>query len=335
MKNFILILILISCFSAVQLKGQTFHFSQFQMAPHLLNPALTGNYVGTLRLGFLYRNQWSNFMSGYSTPTFFIDGPIGISFGKHDWLGGGGVVVTDRAGSGRLSTGGFLFSGVYHKGFGTKGQNVISLGLQYGVMSRRIRLPTGLQFYDALEDGGQSRDLTNLQNDNQRNNKMVIGMTYTYKYDQEDRLQFGFSATNFTRRGNNITFMSGGGGYFQKPHFIGFASFDRKVTDVITIRPFVQFQLMDKFFELSTLAMVGYKINKEEDISVNAGLGYRLGESGIVSVGMDYKTLRVGLAYDLNLTSLSLANSFELGVTYIIRIIKKPKVRPVIFCPRL
>jgi type IX secretion system PorP/SprF family membrane protein len=319
------------------LNAQSFHFSQFQMAPHILNPALAGNYVGTMRIGLLYRNQWSNFMSAYSSPTFYLDGPIGISFGKHDWLGAGGVVISDRAGAGGLSTGGFLFSGVYHKGFGNRGQNVISLGLQYGVMSRRVRNPQGLNFYDALEigQGQQSVDLPNIQNDNQRNNKFVIGLTYTHKYDQEDRLQFGLSATNFLRRGNNVTLLSGGGGYFLRPHFIGFASLDKKITDEIIVRPFAQFQFTDRFFELVTIANFGYKLNRKEDITVNFGMGYRLGDSGIVTAGMDYKTLRVGLAYDVNLSSLGAANSFELGISYIIKIIKKPKVRPVIFCPRL
>lgn len=329
--------ILIICLIFRGLSAQSVHFTQFQMAPHLLNPALTGNFVGTMRIGLLYRNQWANFMNSYSTPTFYLDGPVGISFSKKDWLGAGGVVLTDRAGAGNLSTGGFLFSGVYHKGFGKKAQNVISLGLQYGLMTRRLRNPQGLIFYDALEagPGQQSIDLPNIETDNVRNNRFVIGLTYTYKYDQVDRLQFGLSVTNFTRRSGSISFHQSGTGYFLRPHFIGFASFDRKITDKFILRPFAQFQFTDRFFELVTLGNVGYVINKEDNIVAFAGMGYRLGDAGLINVGMDYKTLRVGIAYDFGISGLGFANSFELGITYLIQIVKKPKVRPVIFCPRL
>ncbi len=336
-KHCLYLVVALFLFNLYYAGAQSFHFSQFQMAPHILNPALTGNYVGTMRVGLLYRNQWSSFMSGYSSPTFYLDGPVKLGYTKKDWLGAGGVVISDRAGAGSLSTGGFLFTGVYHKGFGRKVQHVISVGLQYGVMSRRVRNPQGLNFYDALEigQGQQSKDLPNIQNDSRPNNKMVFGLTYTYKYDEVDRLQFGLSAANLFRRGNNVTLLSGGGGYVLQPHFIGFASMDRKITDEIIIRPFAQFQFTDRFFEMVAMGNVGYRINKQEDMIVHAGLGYRFGDSGIISAGMDYKTVRVGVAYDINLSTLGAANSFELGISYIIKIIKKPKVRPVIFCPRL
>jgi len=337
MRLFILSLIL-SLFALHGVtQAQTFHFSQYQMTPHLLNPALTGNFYGTMRLGVIYRNQWSGIMNGYSTPSFFLDAPVAISFGKHDWIGAGGVVVQDRAGSARLSTGGFLFSGAYHKGFGNAGKNVISLGLQYGVMSRRIRDVFGLRFYDAIEAGagGTSLDLDKIANDNQRNNHFAVGLTYTYKYSQDEHLQFGLSASNLSRRGGNVSLLSGGGGYFLRPHFVGFGSFDKKVTERIIARPSAMFQLMDKNFEMVVQAVGGLIINPDENIVLNLGLGYRVGDSGMILGGMDYKTFRVGIAYDINLGKLGAANGFELGVTYIIRIIKRPKVRPVIFCPRL
>ena len=78
----------------------------------------------------------------------------------------------------------------------------------------------------------------------------------------------------------------------------------------------------------------GYVINPEEQITMLLGLGYRLQDAVIPYVGVDYKTFRVGLAYDLNASKLGAGTALEIAVSYIVRVVKKPTVKPVIFCPR-
>jgi hypothetical protein len=100
------------------------------------------------------------------------------------------------------------------------------------------------------------------------------------------------------------------------------------------VTPSVLFQSMGKASEVALQALLGYKIPAQNTV-VRGGLGYRLGDAMEVLVGVDYKDLRVGLSYDLTLSQLRAPNNaFELAVSYIARIYKRPKIDPVIFCPR-
>ena len=59
-------MILIS-FTGLTLQAQDVHFSQFYAAPLLVNPAQTGNFSGTARVGANYRDQWGSITVPYRT----------------------------------------------------------------------------------------------------------------------------------------------------------------------------------------------------------------------------------------------------------------------------
>jgi hypothetical protein len=44
------------------------HFSQYYVYPAWVNPALTGIFDGSYRVSGIYRNQWGNVSSPFSTP---------------------------------------------------------------------------------------------------------------------------------------------------------------------------------------------------------------------------------------------------------------------------
>ena len=50
---------LMCCVGLSKTNAQDHLFSQFFNAPIYLNPSLTGQFDGDLRVGMLYRNQWS------------------------------------------------------------------------------------------------------------------------------------------------------------------------------------------------------------------------------------------------------------------------------------
>ena len=344
----------------MSLWGQDLHFSQFEKTPLLFNAGQTGNLKGTMRLGAIYRDQWRNFGNFHTTPSFFIDAPVLKGFGKKDWVGAGGVIFQDRAGAGRFGNGAFLLSGAYHMGRGKRGQNVYSLGVQYGTGSLRMRRPFSLTFEDGLENPSLgSIETGRIPMEPQRYTELAAGFVYTYKItDFDDRAYIGFSGAHLALRRNNNnnppidTLDPGGGGginfgrgpgrygiltsgFYTRPfRFNLTAGVDMKLQQTYIIRPALMVQLYGQHMEIVANAIGGIVINKEEEISLVAGLGYRVGDSGVAHIGMDYKTLRVGLAYDINVSSLGSAAAFEIGATYIVRIEKRPKVDPVIFCPR-
>ncbi|HMR43883.1 MAG TPA: hypothetical protein PKC40_08615, partial [Saprospiraceae bacterium] len=65
----------------------------------------------------------------------------------------------------------------------------------------------------------------------------------------------------------------------------------------------------------------------------------RLGDAVEVLLGVDYKDLRVTAAYDVNISPLNEVSNyqggFEIAAWYIVKIFKKPDVKPAILCPKL
>ena len=85
-------------------------------------------------------------------------------------------------------------------------------------------------------------------------------------------------------------------------------------------------------------ALGGYLFDPVKDITINFGLGYRLGDAIQTLVGAKYKNLRVGLAYDINTSDLNSASNyrggFEIAANYIVKIYKNPVTKTKILCPR-
>ena len=85
--------------------GQSMHFSQYYNAPLLLNPANTALMPDfDYRFGANYRNQWATVPVPYNTLSAYGDFKVGGNEnGRNNWLGLGGAVFNDKAGSGHLS----------------------------------------------------------------------------------------------------------------------------------------------------------------------------------------------------------------------------------------
>lgn len=121
------------------LKAQDLHYTLFNLAPVKLNPAHTGAFYGTVRVGGIFRDQWYSILDDeYRTPSFFFDSPVITGFRDQDWVGGGLQFVNDRAGVGNLRTSGMLLSASYHFALDRKQNRILTLGVQGGSMSKRL-----------------------------------------------------------------------------------------------------------------------------------------------------------------------------------------------------
>src|SRR6218665_4159020 len=101
-KHFYAIFLMLA--AAISGSGQDLHFSQYFNSPLTVNPANTGFIPDAdYRLGVQYRNQWSALISApYKTVTAFADAQVFRDRLENGWLGLGGVVLSDVAGSGNL-----------------------------------------------------------------------------------------------------------------------------------------------------------------------------------------------------------------------------------------
>ena len=73
-----LIILIVTLSLGSSLAAQDIHNSLFNMSPLSLNPALTGAFEGTARIGGIYRAQDFGISEarGYYSPSFYIDAPV-------------------------------------------------------------------------------------------------------------------------------------------------------------------------------------------------------------------------------------------------------------------
>ena len=114
---FNLILGFTALFASVFAEAQDLHFSQFFNSPLSTNPANTGFIPdGDYRLGVNFRDQWSSIMSvPYKTMSAFGDVQVMKNQQETGWVGIGGLMMRDVAGSGSLTSTKLYGSVAYHQ----------------------------------------------------------------------------------------------------------------------------------------------------------------------------------------------------------------------------
>ncbi|MBK9013440.1 MAG: type IX secretion system membrane protein PorP/SprF [Saprospiraceae bacterium] len=125
----IILLLVVTLGGFGHLKSQDLHNTLFYMNPLHMNPAFSGSFEGTFRIGGIYRDQARTAIgkSAYSTPTIFADAPI-LMIGKRHWIGRWACWFQDKAGDGKLTTSAGQLSGAIHLALDKKSKNVLTLG---------------------------------------------------------------------------------------------------------------------------------------------------------------------------------------------------------------
>ena len=344
---------LLTLFSAVLigsgLWAQDIHFTQYYMSPMTLNPSMAGKFEGTARIGGIYRDQWSSVIKAYRTPSAWVDAPIIRGFRKRDWIGVGFMLYQDKAGVAALSHGAAKLGATYHLALDRKGNAVLSIGGHYGGEQRKID-PEKLRFGDGYNSLGDyvnslSKDDGRIAG-NANYSDIDLGINLSSRLNKKMDFNLGFSMFHLTKPNYSLVTSGGGGGtstptagVSQLPRrVVAHGQFNVQLDDKMTLSPSFIFQTMSGNDEIMVQAMTGYLINPEKDITLNLGLGYRLSDAVNILAGMKYKDLRVGIAYDVNTSSLSNVSNyrggFEIAANYIIKIYKPAVVRPKVLCPR-
>lgn len=353
MHNKLLLLLIILC-SAAGLQAQDIHFTQYNMSPMTLNPALIGKYEGTVRLGGIFRGQWASVIGNanqYKTPSAYVDAPIIRGFRKRDWVGVGLMVLADEAGTLSLKHNIGKLGASYHFALDKKGKAYISLGANYGSESRRLD-PEKAAFTDGFDKPSQSQslDYSRLATDARTYTDVDAGIMISAQLNKTMDFQLGFTMMNLTSPSFTLLGASSGtpgnpnppptstGNTEDPGRAVVHGTFNAKLNDRFTVSPTFLFQTMSGADEIILQGMAGYLFNPERDITLRFGTGYRMRDAVQVLAGAQIKNLQIGAAYDINTSSLSAASNnrggFELAASYIIKIYKKAVAKPKVLCPR-
>jgi type IX secretion system PorP/SprF family membrane protein len=350
-----LLFLLTSLVSLSGLQAQDIHFSQFNMSPMTLNPANIGAFEGTVRIGGIYRGQWASVIGArqqYQTPSVYVDAPIIRGFRKNDWVGVGLMFFSDKAGLAKLTHSAAKLGASYHLALNKKATTYVTIGAQYGQASRKLnpdRLRFELGFTNPNPDGSYNSnndvDSENLNRDQASWTDIDAGITLKSRLNKQMDFSVGYAMYHIAE--GNYGLLTGGsgtgGGAQPSSDEIGRRSvatgqFNIKLNDKMTVSPTFLYQTMSGADEIIVQGLGSYLFNQEKDVTLLFGLGYRLRDAIHPIAGVQYKALRVGLAYDINVSGLKSESNyrggFELAANYIVKIYKPAVVKTKVLCPR-
>ena len=316
------------------LKAQSYvHFTQFTYVPISINPAQTGHFEGSYRVGGLFRSQWqTGAVKGYQTPVIYADVPIS-GFRKQDWIGIGLNLQRDGAGSALFNNTLVGLNGAYHMGMDMKQNTVLSFGVQAGYNQRNIDRGK-LIFQDGIL-GGSSADLTNIDAQSKNYLLLNVGAHLRTKANKTTTLNLGVSVDNILGAKYNLLKST----VAKLPmRFNLYGSMDVVMNKRLTVSPAFLVRSIPGSPEIMLQAVGGLKVDQVRNITAKGGLGYRVGDAAQFLLGLDIGDIRIGGSFDYSLSSLStntnVQNGFEIAIGYIGKIFKTPQPPRVILCPR-
>ncbi|MEO8173693.1 MAG: PorP/SprF family type IX secretion system membrane protein [Sediminibacterium sp.] len=294
-------------FAAMALYGHTqdLHFSQYFNIPMLVNPANTGfspDY--DYRVGGNYRSQWANLGNPYRTMSVWGDTKLFANRFENGWVGIGGSLLKDAAGSGSLTSTSAFASIAYHQMVGYN--SLLSGGFSLGYTTKSI-------------------DVTKLSFDNQWNGRffdtkipsnepfaysqasfldLQMGLNYAYFASENMYLNAGVSIMHINMPRETFFDPSVSDNRIQR-RYTAFVNSSIKVQDMWILNPNIYVSKMGNAWE----TVVG--LNANRDLGGNGlnqlivGLYYRNKDALIPMIGYQVDDLKFTVNYDATISSLS------------------------------
>ena len=297
------------------------HFSQIQYNPLYLNPALAGvtEYGKANRLAGLYRDQWRTLPVPYSTTTASYDRVL-KKFPKGWLLGGGVSFLYDKAGDGNLS----IFNPNLTMNFGkyfNSDKQLLTLGITAGITVKSLDA-LGLQFDNQYNGSSFDPNLPNgetFSNNNVSYPNFTLGLNFRTKIKEKSTLDIGGSTSNLHQPNQNFLFFTSS----KLPaRHSAYAKAKVAIKDNWNVQPGVFFQNQKKANQVLVNEIAEVRYSEKKDFGVGFGAGYRAigNDAAIAYLSFLYKTLRIGAAYDFNVSGIRKATksqgAFELALNY-------------------
>jgi type IX secretion system PorP/SprF family membrane protein len=284
--------------------GQDLHFSQFFNNPLLTNPANTGFIPDAdYRLGASYRNQYSNIMSvPYKTMSIWGDAQVFRDKIQTGWMGLGGVILRDVAGSGSLTSTKIYASVAYHQMLGLS--SLVTAGFNVGWANKRID-QTKLTFPDQFDGkffDGTLPTSVQLLNNSVSYFDMQAGLNYAYFPTEDVYINAGYSIQHVNQP--KETFFADDNSSELAMRHIGFINGIFKMSDAVIINPNVYYTTMARASELMLGMNAAYNLSGDGSKQFVAGLYYRWGDAAIPMVGLEINNIRFTFSYDVTTSSL-------------------------------
>lgn len=304
------------------------HFSQYYANPLYLNPALTGVIDGDYRATVNFKQQWSALNSS------FLTGGASFDMAPKKNFAFGATILNQRAGELDFNYLSALVSGAYRLRFGAEGLQMVSFGLQAGIINRSFDFSQarfGNQFNPITGyDGGMMSGET-LSSQSSLVPDVNAGIMF-FDGDPNKNINvfLGASAAHLTRPMDRFS-----GTNSRVPvRFTGHGGARIRASELLDIVPNALFMYQGNTNEVSLGAYAQLNVNPSANILF--GGNYRIKDAAIAFVGLQLKNMVFGLSYDVNTSSFNRASNSNGGLELSISLIgRNGIIGPNFFCPRL
>ncbi len=317
MKKIIIIGIIIAIRSIV--KAQDYQLSQIMESPVLLNPANAGlRYPAEVIMN--YRQQWRSISKPYTTIVGSFDGKIMSQGSTGSSLGVGLLILQDQAGTGKLSTMNANLA-VMGKVMLNDMQS-ISGGIIGGVMQRKLDINSltwpdqyNGYSYDATIPSGES-----FSSEKRLSPDVGAGIQWSYgkgssTLSSNDAIgaQVGFAAYHLNMP--NTGFKEDADKRYIRMVVHGSLSYGIKNTP-IQISPAIVIEKQGPFRKYYGGSYFRYRLQESSKYTgnllsrtISLGTFYRVGDSFVTILALEWDKFAVGISYDVNISGLTKATS--------------------------
>jgi type IX secretion system PorP/SprF family membrane protein len=302
---YLLTIILLAVFYQNKSYAQDLHFSKFFNSPLSINPANTGFIPDAdYRIGAHFRNQFSNIMlSPYKTVSFFGDAQLLRDKLENGWIGIGGLMLSDVAGSGSLQSTKLYLSTAYHQMIANS--SLVSLGFNLGWVNKRIN-PSNLKFPDQFDGHFFDNTLPTavVFSANSVNYfDLQTGLNYAYFPNDNTYINAGYSIHHVNQPKESFFEDQTANGKIPMRH-IAFINAIVKLNNQIIIRPNLFYNNQNRSSELTIGTLMNVKLSEFGEKQLIAGCYYRLNDAIIPMAGFHLGQFEFTFSYDATVSSL-------------------------------
>jgi type IX secretion system PorP/SprF family membrane protein len=307
--------------SGLYVHAQDPSFSQFFSSPLTVNPALTGNFNGTMRAVSNIRSQNADYNNAYNTKTLSVDfNLLANKIKSIDRLSMGVLFLSDQTGNKIITQNNLGISLSYLKGLDDEQKRSITLGFQGNYTNRRFNTANA-QFEDQLTPGGfvlPSGDLILNNNLSKSSLDINTGILFQYAPTSEHHYYIGASLFNLLQAQKEFssstsiaplrTSIHGG---MMSP--VGYAG---------TFHASFHFQQQKTFNQLLIGGAYSHYIKDalRSYVELYLGAWYRTDQSIIPYIGIEWNYWRLGYTNDMSfsnrITAGQLRYSNEISLYY-------------------
>lgn len=331
MKKFIHTLVA-CCLSLLCVAQTDPHFTQFYAYPMGLNPGLAGVNGGDFRVSAIYRTQWAQVMTPFTTMGISADVATqkNINFGIN--------LLNQTAGNaGYHYQHGYLTIGYGGVRFGEDEKQQLSFGIQVGALARKFD-PSGFQFGDqwnsitGYDAAVSSADL--LPRTSSSDLDMGAGMAYSDARENRPMRFFGGIAAFHLNRPQD-PFVTRSISQQIPMRLTAHGGMQISLNERIQLTP--QFLLMKQGTAWEQMLGISVRMPASSNADLLAGINYRVNDALAPYLAVGYGQWLFGFSYDVATGELGKqvpsTSSFELSLTYT----GLPSGRPIRYlsCPRL